>query len=130
MGKLKKEELVTVSKDLTVEPSEAKPVAKPKKKVETVTVTMGDDKDDYKEAVRFLRKKLRGFSKEYFETFVECWKGIKDPQKKAQMYLDAMKILMPAQSVIDIDIGIQQEDSFSTKLRILRDQAESINKKG
>ena len=112
------------------EPSEGKAGRKPAKKVESVTVSIPGDKDDYKEAVRFLRKKLRGFSKEYFETFVECWKNIKDPQKKAQMYLDAMKILMPAQSVIDIDIGIQPEDSFSTKLRILRDQAETLKKGG
>ena len=117
------EELLVNPEDVAVEP--AKPVkVERKKKVETAVITSGNSQMDYKEAVRFLRQKLRGFTKDHFQDFVNCWEDIKDPQKKAQMYLDAMKILMPAQSVIDIDIGTKEEDSFAMKLLILRDRAE------
>lgn len=122
MGKRKQPEVLIVNpEDTTVEKGKMR---RPKMKPE-VAVAKPDEKMDYKEAVRMLRCRLRGFTVDNFEGFVKCWEQIKDPQKKAQMYLDAMKILMPAQSVIDIDIGVKEEDSFATKLLILRDRAEN-----
>lgn len=121
MGKKKQQEVLIVNpEDVKVEKGKMK---HPKKK-EEVPVAKTDEKMDYKEAVRMLRCRLRGFTVDNFDKFVECWSQIKDHQKKAQMYLDAMKILMPAQSVIDIDIGMKEEDSFATKLLVLRDRAE------
>lgn len=126
MARLKKEVIVMQPEDTYVEPANNLPAPAPKKVEKAVLQNKDADKEDYKEAVRFLRKRLRGFAKEYFEDFEECWNNIKDPQKKAQMYLDACKILMPAQSVIDIDIGVKESDSFTTKLLVLRDQAEIL----
>ena len=124
MGKKKQQEVLLVNpEDTKVEDSKQKKPAKRKQPVEVVEAKP-DAKMDYKEAVRMLRGRLRGFTVDNFEAFVLCWQAIKDPQKKAQMYLDAMKILMPAQSVIDIDIGTKEEDSFAMKLLILRDRAE------
>ena len=133
MGRIKKETLVTMPEESAVETAIVVP-KKPKKqkKVEEAVVLpdKAEDKEDYKEAVRFLRKRLRGFAKEYFDQFESCWKNIKDPQKKAQMYLDACKILMPQQVVAELDIGVKEEDSFATKLLVLRDQAETLKKGG
>ena len=124
MGKKKQQEVLLVNpEDTKVEASQQKKPAKRKKPVEVVEAKP-DAQMDYKEGVRMLRSRLRGFTVDNFEAFVVCWQNIKDPQKKAQMYLDAMKILMPAQSVIDIDIGTKEEDSFAMKLLILRDRAE------
>lgn len=133
MGRIKKEQVVTIPEESAVATAIVVPKKekKPKKVEEAVLVqSKTDDKENYKEAVRFLRHKLRGFAKEYFDQFEECWKGIKDPQKKAQMYLDACKILMPQQVVAELDIGVKEEDSFATKLLVLRDQAETLKKGG
>ena len=87
MGKRKQQEgLIVNPEDTTVEKGKMR---RPKKKPE-VAVAKPDEKMDYKEAVRMLRCRLRGFTVDNFEGFVKCWEQIKDPQKKAQMYLDAM----------------------------------------
>lgn len=135
---MKDKNILSNPEDLKIERSDIKPgdsypskraekARKAKKAAEAESAPKAPEKMDYKQMMKAMRNKFRGFTEEHFDDFVDCWNNIKDSQKKASMYLDACKLIMPAQSIVDLDVGVKEEDSFATKLMVLRD---SVIKKG
>lgn len=132
---MKKKNILSNPEDLKIEKSNIKPggsypskqAEKARKAKEAIENEKAPEKMDYKQMMKAMRNKFRGFTEDHFDDFVTCWNEIKDSQKKAAMYLDACKLIMPAQSIVDLDVGVKEEDSFATKLMVLRD---SVIKKG
>lgn len=71
-----------------------------------------------------MRELMKKFTQENFEDFVDTYKAIEDPEKKADIYLKTVRYVLPLLSSVEVS-GEDVTKSFAEELHKMAEDTEA-----